>query len=484
MAYRDLREFIDKLRELGELKEINTEVDVHLEIAEINNRVVHNEGPALLFTNVKGYDVPLLVNAFGSRKRMALALGAGSLEDIREEIADILKGDMPATLIEKLKSIPKLARLASVQPKMVKSGPCKEVILKDNFSIKKFPILKCSPDDGGHFITLPCIFTKNPETGLRNAGMYRMQVLDDKSTGMHWHIHKHGAANYRIQEKKGGRLEVAVAIGADPAVTLAASTPMPEGFDEMVLAGFLRKKPIEMVKCETVDLEVPANSEIVLEGYVNPKETVLEGPFGDHTGHYSLAGQFPIFHITCITHRKNPIYQTTITGRPPMEDFYMGDASVRIFLPVIQAALPEVVNINLPPEGVFHNLVIVSIKKDYPWQARKVMHALWGMGQMMFSKIIVVVDEDVDVHNLSDVMWRVGNNIDPKWDVTFTEGPVDVLDHSSRERHLGTKMGIDATTKTAEEGCKHGWPPPITMDQATQDLVTKKWAEYGLKGKI
>lgn len=481
MAYRDLREFIAQLKQINDLKEINTEVSSELEIAEINNRVVKKEGPALLFNNVKGFKMPVLVNAFGSPKRMALALGAETLEDLREEVTSFLKTEVPDGLVEKLKTLPKLARLASLQPKLVKDGPCKEVILKDNFSLKDIPVLMCSPDDGGRYITLPCVFTKNPNTGLNNVGMYRMQILGDKATGMHWHIHKHGAANYRIQQKAGKPLEVAVVIGPEPVVTWAASTPMPEGFYELLLAGFFNKKPIPVVKCETVDLEVPANSEIVLEGFVAPQETCLEGPFGDHTGHYSLAGQFPVFHVTCITHRKNPIYQTTITGRPPMEDFYMGDASVRVFLPLIQMQLPEVVDINLPPEGVFHNLVIVSIKKDYPWQARKVMHALWGMGQMMFSKMIVVVDADVDVHNLSDVLWRVGNNIDPKWDVTFTEGPVDVLDHSSRERHLGTKMGIDATTKLPEEGCKHGWPEPITMDKETQKLVTRRWAEYGIE---
>ncbi len=483
MAYRDLREFIERLRQAGELKVISAEVEAELEISEITRRVVKNTGPALLFERVKGYKTPLLINAFGSLKRMALALEAGSLEDVRQEVASFVKSEIPQNLAGKLKALPKLARLAAMQPKTVKTGPCKEVICRDNFSLKDFPLLKCWPDDGGFYITLPCVFTKDPNTGGRNVGMYRMQVFDEKTAGMHWHIHKHGAANYRKQQRLGKPLEVAVAIGPDPAVSLAASAPMPEGFDELLLAGFLRKKPVSLVKCESIDLEVPANSEIVLEGYVDPQETRLEGPFGDHSGHYSLADQFPVFHITCITHRRDPIYQTTVTGRPPMEDYYMGTALVRIFLPFIQMSLPEVVDINLPPEGVFHNLVIVSIKKDYPWQARKVMHALWGMGQMMFSKMIVVVDAEVNVHNLSDVLWQVGTNIDPKWDMTFTEGPVDILDFASRERLLGTKVGIDATVKLSEEGCPGEWPQAIKMSQEVQDLVSKRWAEYGIEGK-
>jgi 4-hydroxy-3-polyprenylbenzoate decarboxylase len=479
MAYRDLREFIKVLEDRGLLKRISVEVDPVLEIAEINDRVVKQEGPALLFERPKGSSVPCVVNLFGSYERMKLALEVESLDDIGKEILEFLEPDIPTSIIEKLKALPKLKKLADFLPKYVKSGPCKEVIIKDNPSLDVFPILKTWPEDGGRFITLPMVFTKDPETGARNCGMYRMQVYDSRTTGMHWHMHKDGAAHYRKAEALGQRLPVAVAIGSDPAVMYSSTAPLPPDVDEMLLAGFLRKSPVEMVKCETVPLEVPANSEIVLEGYCEPGERRKEGPFGDHTGYYSLVDDFPVFHITCITMRKDAIYPATIVGKPPMEDCYIAKATERIFLPLLKKQLPEVVDMNLPLEGVFHNIAIVSIDKRYPGHARKVMYALWGMGQMSFTKMIVVVDKWVDVQNLSEVVWRIGNNVDPKRDVVILEGPLDVLEHASEIPAYGGKLGIDATKKLPSEGFKRQWPPDIVMSPEIKKLVDDRWKEYG-----
>ncbi len=479
MPPQSLREFLKILEEHNELKTVSTKVSPELEITEIIERKNRQGGPALLFNNVAGSDVPLAIDLFGSEKRICLALDVESLDSLKEDISSLIKTDFPKNWRDRLKSIPKLKRLAGMQPKIVKKAPCQEIVIKDKPSLNIFPIIKCWPQDGGKYITLPCIISKDPETARRNVGMYRMQVFDDQSTGMHWHIHKHGAAHYQKSSKMKKPLEVAVAIGAEPAVSIASGAPMPEGVDEFLLAGFLKRKPVKLVKCITVDLEAPAEAEIVLEGVVQPGKQRPEGPFGDHTGHYSQEDLFPVFQIKCITHRKNPIYQTTVTGRPPREDFYMGQALSKIFFPLLQMVLPELVDINLPAEGVFHNLAIVSMKKQYPWHARKVMHTLWGMGQLMFTKIIIVVDEGVNIHDLSEVWWHVGNNIDPHYDVTFTEGPVDVLDAAAREKYLGTKMGIDATIKTAEEGLRGDWPEIITMSQDIKDLVSKRWQEYG-----
>ncbi|MCL6559112.1 MAG: menaquinone biosynthesis decarboxylase, partial [Firmicutes bacterium] len=417
MAYTDLRAFMAELENRGLLKRVGVEVDAELEITEISDRVVKSGGPALLFENVRGYGMPVVTNLLGTLERMRLALGVDDLDRVGEELLAILQPpELPTTFFDKLKALPKLAQLSSFIPKTVKNGPCREVVDREP-SLSKIPVLKCWPDDGGPFITLPLVFTKDPETGRRNVGMYRMQVYDDRTTGMHWHIHKDGAEHFHKRRGSGARMPVAVALGADPAVIFAATAPLPAGIDEMLFAGFLRKEPVELVKCETVDLEVPARAEIILEGYVDPEETRLEGPFGDHTGYYSLADQYPVFHLTCITHRKNPVYPATIVGRPPMEDAFIGKATERIFLPLMRLQLPEVVDINMPPEGVFHNCVLVSIKKRYPGQAKKVMTALWGLGLMMLAKLIVVVDEDVDVQNVSEVMWRVFNNIDARRDV-------------------------------------------------------------------
>lgn len=479
MAFKDLREFIALLEQKGLLKRIKTEVDSELEITEIADRMVKQNGPALLFENVKGSSIPVLINSFASYERMNLALEVDNLNQIADRIRELIKPQMPTGIWEKILMLPKLAELSNYIPKLVKSGPCKEVIIKDNLQLSKFPILKCWPNDGGRFITLPMVFTKDPETGIRNVGMYRMQVYDDRTTGMHWHIHKHGARHYEKTEHNQKRLEVAVAIGADPATIYASTAPVPEGIDEMLFAGFLRKEPVELVKCETIDLEVPAYSEIVLEGYVDPEERRIEGPFGDHTGFYSAADSYPVFHITCITHRENPIYPATIVGKPPMEDCYFGKATERIFLPLLQMLQPEIIDMNLPIEGVFHNCAIISIRKSYPGQAKKVMQFVWGLGQMMFTKLIIIVDAEVNVQNLSEVGWKVFNNIDAKRDVTIVEGPVDVLDHASPQPNYGSKMGIDATRKFPEETARP-WPDEINMNEEIKKLVDNKWKEYNL----
>ena len=479
MAHKDLRDFIEALEKQNLLRRIKVEVDPKFEITEITDRVSKSGGPALLFENVKGYNIPVLTNAFGSVKSMAMALNVKNLDEIGAELMSYLQPpEIPSSFMDKLKALPKLAQISSFMPKIVKSGPCKEVVITDNPSLDKLPVLTCWPMDGGPFVTLPLVFTKDPETGRRNIGMYRMQIFDSCTTGMHWHIHKGAAEHYR---KIGEKMPVAVALGGDPASIYSATAPLPPGIDEMLFAGFLRKEPVEMIKCETVDMEVPAHSEIVLEGYVDPDETRLEGPFGDHTGYYSLADQYPVFHLTCITHRKKPIYPATIVGRPPMEDAYMGKATERIFLPLMQLQLPEVKDINMPPEGVFHNCVIVSIRKTYPGQAQKVMSALWGLGLMMLAKLIIVVDENVDVQNLSEVMWRVFNNIDPERDTIIAKGPLDALDHSSPLPNFGSKMGIDATQKWPSEGHTRDWPDDITMTEDVKHLVDRKWKQYGIK---
>jgi len=482
MAFTDLRAFMAALEKKGLLKRIKAEVDANLEITEISDRVVKSGGPALFFENVKGYSVPVVTNLFGTLERMKIALDVNALDQIGEELLAIIQPpEMPVTFMDKLKALPRLAQLSSYIPKLVKGGPCKEVILRDNPSLAGIPVLKCWPEDGGPFITLPLVFTKDPETGRRNVGMYRMQVYDERTTGMHWHIHKDGAEHCRKRRHYGGsRMPVAVALGADPAVIFSATAPLPSGIDEMLFAGFLRKDPVELVKCETIDIEVPAQSEIILEGYVDPGETRLEGPFGDHTGYYSLSDMYPVFHLTCVTQRKNPVYPATIVGKPPMEDAFIGKATERIFLPLIKLQLPEVLDINMPPEGVFHNCVIVSIKKRYPGQAKKVMSAFWGMGLMMLAKLIIVVDEDVNVQNVSEVMWRVFNNIDAGRDVVMVEGPLDALDHSSPMPHLGTKMGIDATRKWPSEGHPREWPGDIVMSEEVKKLVDGKWEKYGI----
>jgi 4-hydroxy-3-polyprenylbenzoate decarboxylase len=486
MSHHDLRDFIRALDRAGELKRISFEVDPYLEIAEFADRAVKSGGPAFLFEKPKGSSIPVLINAFASDRRMELALEAPA-EEIAGRIAELIAMRKPEGMLGKLKMLPKLADLASIFPKTVSDGPCKENILRDDFSLDRFPILHCWPQDAGRFITLPMVFSRNPDTGKRNCGCYRLQVFDERTTGMHWQTHKQGAEHYRRMAALNAakpdsvrRMDVAVAIGADPATMYSAILPLPPDLDEMMIAGFLREKPVEMVKCETSDLEVPANSEIVLEGYVELGELRTEGPFGDHTGFYSLADEYPVFHVTCVTHRDKPIYATTIVGPPPMEDFYMGKAVERIFLPLMRLQLPEIRDICMPAEGIFHNLILVAIRKSYPGHARKVMHAIWGLGQAMFSKCIVVVDEDVDVQNVREVAWKVLNNIDPERDIQFVMGPIDSLDHSSRLPNYGSKMGVDATRKWKEEGFTRPWPDVIRMSADVRERVDALWKKAGL----
>lgn len=482
MAFDDLRDFIRALEKQRELKRVSIEIDPYLEITAFADRAVKSGGPALLFEKPKNSKVPLAINLFASRRRMEMALGVSDIEQIAQRIAGFLQMQRPEGLLDKLKMLPKLSELNSIFTKTVSSGPCKEVILRSNFSLEAFPIMHCWPGDAARFITLPMVFSKNPETGKRNCGMYRMQVFDHQTTGMHWQKHKQGAEHYRRRFRQGDstRMPVAAAIGSDPATMYSAILPLPPDLDEMMFAGFVRGRPVEMVKCETCDLEVPANSEIVLEGYVELGELRREGPFGDHTGFYSLDDDYPVFHIECITHRKNPIYASTIVGPPPMEDFYMGKAIERMFLPLIRLQLPEIRDMCMPAQGVFHNLVLVSIRKSYPGQARKVMHAIWGLGQAMFSKCIVVVDEDVDVQNVAEVTWKALNNIDPQRDIEFVTGPIDSLDHASRMPNYGSKMGVDATTKWASEGFTRRWPNVIEMSPQVVKRVDELWKRAGL----
>jgi 4-hydroxy-3-polyprenylbenzoate decarboxylase len=488
MAYKNLREFITRLERANELKRITVPVDVDLEITEITDRVSKTGGPALLFErpysaadNVE-YQTPLLINSLGSRKRIELALEVNDLEEVAQRIRELMETKPPAGLLDKLRMLPQLAELGSFLPKIVKSGLAKEIIEREGFSLAKFPVMKCWPQDGGRFITLPMVITRSPRNGRRNVACYRMQVLDDRTTAMHWQIHKGGAEHFRWLERQGKRrrMEVAVAIGADPVTILSAILPLPSELDEFMIAGFLRRAPVELVKCETVELEVPANAEIVLEGYVDLDDLRLEGPFGDHTGYYSLEDRFPAFHVTCVTRRKKPIYISTIVGPPPMEDYWMGHAVERIFLPLMTAQLPEVVDMHMPAEGVFHNLMIVAIRKSYPGHARRVMNAIWGLPGAMFTKCLVIVDHDVDVHNAREVVWKALNHIDPERDIQFMLGPVDQLEHASRLPNFGSKMGIDATHKWPTEGFTRAWPDEIRMSPDIQQKVDGIWGKLGI----
>jgi 4-hydroxy-3-polyprenylbenzoate decarboxylase len=522
VAFDDLRAWIKALDKSDELKRVSAAVDPVLEMSEIADRAAksgkgtaHAGGPALLFENVTGYPgARVLMNQFGSELRMKMALGVESLDDIADRIRELLNIKAPEGLLNKMKMLPMLAEFGSYFPRTVaaKDAPCKEVILRENFSVLDFPVLQTWPGDAGRFITLPCVVTRDPRTGKRNMGMYRMQVYDGKTTGMHWQRQKVAAEHYREKLRtaaggqsegiammamtgggmtlpaetratlrESGRMEVAVAIGTDPATTFSAIVPAPPEVEEFVIAGFLRRSPVDLVKCETVDLEVPANAEIILEGYVQLDELRMEGPFGDHTGFYTLADEYPVFHITCITHRKDPIYAATVVGKPPMEDAWMGKAVERVFLPVMKLSIPEIVDINLPPEGVFHNLMIVSIRKSYPGQARKVMNGIWSLGQAMFTKCVVVVDEDCDVQDLAEVTLRVTNNIDPERDIQFTMGPVDSLDHASRLPNYGSKMGIDATRKWAAEGFQRSWPEELKMTPEIKARVDAIWKKLGIQ---
>jgi 4-hydroxy-3-polyprenylbenzoate decarboxylase len=480
MAYRNLAEFVQALERAGELKRITYPVKAELEITEIADRATKNGGPALLFENVAGKKMPVLINAFGSASRMALALGVSDIEEIAREIQKLVQTKPPKSFTDKLSLLGDLIRMAGIPPKMVREGACQEIVHREP-DLGILPVLTCWPEDAGPFITLPMVFSKDPVRGTRNVGLYRMQVFDARTTGMHWHLHKVGARHFQQQKDRAAKMELAVCLGGDPVMIYAATAPLPDQIDEILFSGFLRKKGVQLIKGITVDVEVPANADIVIEGYIDPAEPLRrEGPFGDHTGFYSLADDYPVFHVTCITHRKNPIYPTTIVGRPPMEDAYLGKATERLFLPLVRVTLPEIVDMNLPIHGVFHNLAIISIKKEYPAHARKVMHALWGLGQMMFTKTFIIVDHDVNVHDLSEVTWVTGNNIDPKRDTIFVEGPVDVLDHAAPALGFGSKMGIDATRKWRSEGFERQWPDPIVMDDKTKKYIDSIWEKLGI----
>ncbi len=529
MAYSDLREFIRQLEIAGELKRITVEVDPILEMAEIADRTsklgkgtAKAGGPALLFEKVKGYPgARVLMNQFGSEARMKLALNVDSLDGIAERIRTLLHPPTPTSMMDKLKMLPMLAEIGSFFPKVIaaKDAACKQVVHTGaDIDLLKLPVLQTWPQDGGRFITLPCVVTRDPKSGKRNVGMYRMQVYDGQTTGMHWQRQKVAAEHMRermraaapdlatgvdlmaltsggtmraasapamnaqtLTKLRGDRMEVAVAIGTDPAITFSAIVPAPPEVEEYLIAGFLRQKPVELVKAETVDLEVPAHAEYILEGYVELGELRTEGPFGDHTGFYTMQDEYPVFHLTAITHRKDPIYAATVVGKPPMEDAWMGKAVERIFLPLMQLTLPEIVDVNLPSEGVFHNLMIVSIRKSYAGHARKIMSGIWAMGQAMFTKCVIVVDEDCDVQDVAEVTLRVANNIDPERDIQFTLGPVDSLDHASRLPNFGSKMGIDATRKWAAEGFTRLWPPMLTMDAEVKAKVDAMWRKLGIE---
>jgi len=482
LAHADLRAFLELLEARRELVRVHEPVSVDLEISAVTDRVSKSRdgGPALLFERPLGFDIPVLINALGSLNRMKLALEVDSLDSFAERIDALLGTSAPVSLLDKIKMLPRLKDLADLFPVSVRKGACQEVVEKDRPSLLTLPVIKCWPKDAGPYITLPLVFTHDPETGKRNCGIYRMQVFDATTAAMHWQIHKHGAHHHRRAGEHGRRLEVACAIGADPALVFAAAAPLPDDVDEMFLAGFVRREPVPLVKAVTVDVEVPAAAEIVLEGYVDPLEKRREGPFGDHTGYYSLADDYPVFHLTCVTRRQKPIYQTTIVGPPPMEDYYIGKAIERVFLPIMKRQLPEIVDINMPAEGIFHNLILVSMRKRYPGHARKVMHAIWGMGQAMFSKVIVVVDENVNVQDPRETTWKVLNHIDPERDIEFVLGPVDVLDHSSRLPQYGSHMGVDATRKGPSEGFHREWPDEIRHDPATLEMIARKWQKYGL----
>lgn len=480
MAFADLREFIARLEQAGRLQRIAVPVSRDLEITEIVDRVSKSPGHAnvaLLFERVEGADMPVLVNAFGAEDRMALALGVGRLDEVGERVAKLLDARLPGTFAERLRKLGTLIDVVRAGPRRVDTAPCQEVVETAAPSLAGLPILTCWPGDGGRYITLPAVFTRDPRTGARNVGMYRLQVFDDRTLGMHWQTHKGGAEH---QHRAISRMPVAIALGGDPAMIYAASAPLPPGIDEVVFAGWLRGAGVQMVRCRTNDLEVPAQAEIVLEGWVDPREQRLEGPFGDHTGYYSLARDYPVFHLTAVTRRARPIYPTTIVGRPPQEDYWLGKATERIFLPIMRLMLPEIVDVNMPAEGVFHNLVIVSIHKRYPGHARKVMQALWGMGLMMLAKTIVVVSAHVNVHDLSEVAWRATGNIDPRRDLVILEGPMDDLDHAALRHRFGGKLGVDATEKGPLDDVTQAWPDEIRMSEDVRERVTRRWKDYGL----
>ena len=460
----------------GELVRVTAEVDPHLEVTEIVDRTVKAGGPALLFENPKSSH-PLLINQFGTERRMCLALGVERLDDVAARLEDVLEMQPPQGLVDKVRGLKKLKSIADSMPKTSRGGPAQQVVLTgDDVDLTRLPIQTCWPGDAAPFITLPAVITKDPRSGGRNVGMYRMQVLDRNTTAMHWQIHKDGRADYLATD---GRIEVAVALGLDPVTTYTASAPLPKHIDELMLAGFLRGEPVALVSAKTVDLEIPANAEIVLEGYIEKDELTAEGPFGDHTGFYTAAEPFPVFHVTAMTMREDAIYPSIVVGKPPAEDAWLGKATERIFLPAVRMTVPEIVDYDLPVAGVFHNCCIVSIRKAFPGHAKKVMHAIWGLGMLSLTKAVVVVDEHVDVHDYEQVFFYVGANVDPARDVVIGEGPLDHLDHAPTHQFFGGKLGIDATAKGPDEGTRP-WPEEIEMSEEIRALVDRRWDEYGI----
>lgn len=519
MHFKDLQSFLNELRRRGQLHDVAVEVDPILEIAEITDRMckapaagaapppptdpIHGRrgGKALYFANVEGSKIPVASNLFGSYERMRLALGVDSFEDLAQRVQSLAKPEMPTTFLEKMKKLPELAKLASIGPKIVRSGICQEVVHTDRASLLDLPIIQCWPHDGepgygakpadladgagrpfggGRYITFAGIYTRDPDSGERNVGMYRVQVFSEKLAAMHWHMHHDGARHFRKYKKRGERTPLAIVLGGEPVLPYAATCPLPPEVSELLFAGFLNGGGIELVSCKTIPMDVPAHAEIVIEGWADPERTLIEGPFGDHTGFYSLADRYPAFHVTAITHRRDPVYPTTIVGKPPMEDYYLGKATERIFLPLLRMLIPDIVDYSLPMFGAFHNAVFVSIRKEYPMQARKVIGSIWGAGQMMFSKMIVVVDDTVNVHDEQDVLFHLGANVDWRRDTVIADGPCDILDHATPYYGTGAKIGIDATRKIAGEGVVREWPEELEMSRGIREKVERRWKEYGL----
>ncbi|NLX20336.1 MAG: UbiD family decarboxylase [Phycisphaerae bacterium] len=525
MPFADLQSFVAELEKRGQLQRITAEVDPVLELTEIADRVMKSPCPeglagapatdpvhgglggrALLFENVRGSKIPLLINAFGSYERVKLALGCIDLEELAGRVQQMVKPELPTTLLEKMKKLPDLVKMAGMGPRVVRSGVCQEVVHTDDADFLSLPIIQCWPADGdlaseppeipppaqpvieaaghegrtGRYITLAGVYARDPDTGHTNVGMYRIQVFGPRLAAAHWHVHHDGARIFRKYAAAGEPMPMAIVLGGEPVLTYAATCPLPPGISELMLAGFLNQGAVDLVPAKTIPLDVPAHAEIVIEGLVDPRDRFMEGPFGDHTGFYSLSGPYPVFRVTAITHRRNPIYPTTIVGAPPMEDYYLGKATERVFRPLLQMLIPDVIDYHLPIFGAFHNFVFIKIRKEYPYQARKVIHSIWGAGQMMFSKFIVVVDEHVDVHNEQEVMFAVGANVDPRRDTVIADGPLDILDHAAPFEGAGSKMGIDATRKVPGEGTVRRWPMALEMPPHIKDRVTRRWAELGL----
>ncbi|MEV4507651.1 menaquinone biosynthesis decarboxylase [Dactylosporangium sp. NPDC049525] len=480
--YADLNEFLAALQRAGELHRVSAPVDPHLEISEIVTRTVRAGGPALVFDRPTRGDMPVAINLFGTERRMAMALGVSHLDEVGERIGALVKPELPVGWAGIRDGIGKLLQLKAVPPKHVKTAPCQEVVYKgDQVDLNRLPGLQIWPDDGGIYHNFGLTHTKHPETGKRNLGLYRLQQHSHNTLGMHWQIHKDSTAHHAVAERLGQRLPVAIAIGADPVVSYSASAPLPSDIDEYLFAGFLRGDRVEMVDCLTVPLQVPASAQIVLEGYLEPGERLPEGPFGDHTGFYTPVEDFPVLHVECMTTRKQPIYHSIITSKPPQEDLGLGKATERIFLPLLKIMIPDIVDYDLPAAGVFHNCVIVSIRKRYPKHAQKVMSAIWGAHLLSLSKLIVVVDDDCDVHDYAEVAFRAFGNVDYKHDLLLTEGPVDHLDHASYQQFWGGKAGLDATRKGPTEGYHRGWPEEMVMSPEVVARVDKRWREYGFK---